>query len=235
MSPNKSFSVWTLSQRRAYQRINTGFKWHKGEILRFLTLGSLPEQQMSKPINECITDLYKRVRRLTPYRLYENGYISKAQLRNQFADLNFNEPLTFEYCSIRTSEGGSGVYHILYFGDFIPQRWLKENWSDITNGCKSAYIKMCHSPVRNTNNLARYCICQYCIDQETQEGENAFLRYSWSGGWAYQGFVKDWNYLKQILKNNDQRDFLINHWNKHLDCKKNGYSSYFEPPLEAYT
>jgi hypothetical protein len=235
MPSNNSFSVWTLPQRRAYQRINTGFKWHKGEILRFLTLGSLPEKEMSKPVNECITDLYKRIRRLTPLRLYQDGYISKAQLRKQFVDVPLSENLSFDYCSIRTSEGASGVYHILYFGDFIPQRWLKDNWSDITGGCNSAYIKMCRSPVHNTNNLARYCICQYCINQENKEGENAFLRYSWSAGWVYSGFVADWLYLKSVLKGNYDIKDLINRWNNYLYHKKRGLPTYFEPPLEVYT
>jgi len=207
---------WTKPQRRCFQRLKTGFHWHDNEILRFLTLGSIPD--MKKDISYCYSDLYKRIRRLTPYKLYQNGYITKRQLRTQYANIPMGENLEFNYIKIKTSEGPNSVLHILYFGDFLPQKWLKETWNDITGGCNSAYIKMCKNPVYNANKLAGYCIEQYCINQEN-DGISSFLRYSWSTGWAYKGFAKDWELHKWLFKDESNKT-LYNNWNNWLDsCK----------------
>jgi hypothetical protein len=169
---------------------------------------------MKKPISECYSDLYKRIRRLTPIGLYRDGYIKKNQLRKQYAGIKLKDRLTFEYTKIKTSEGPNSVLHVLYFGDFLPQAWLKDNWNDVTGGCNSAYIKMCRRPIYNSNRLAGYCIDQYCA------GQSDFLRYSWSSGWAYQGFAKDWEFHKWLFKNEDKSS-LCKLWNKWLDgCRK---------------
>jgi hypothetical protein len=209
---------WSKPQRRCFQRLKTGFHWHNNEILRFLTLGSIPD--MHKDISSCYTDLYKRIRRLTPLKLLTTGYITKRQLRLQYANVPLNQRLKFDYIKIKTSEGAEGVLHILYFGDFLPQEWLKNNWCEITNGCNSAYIKMCRTPVYNEKRLAGYCIDQYCINQNNNDGGTSFLRYSWSSGWAYGGFAKDWEFHKWLYKN-DQKNVLYYTWNIWLERCKN--------------
>ena len=75
---------------------------------------------MHKDISSCYSDLYKRIRRLTPLKLLTTGYITKRQLRIQYANVPLNQKLKFEYIKIKTSEGAEGVLHILYFGDFLP-------------------------------------------------------------------------------------------------------------------
>lgn len=210
-------TFWDKPQRRCYQRLKTGFYWHKGEILRFLTLGSILD--MKKDISNCYTDLYKRIDRLTPSKLLRDGYISSKQLRTHYNDKRLNENLDFDYIKIKTTEGPNGVLHILYFGDFLPQKWLKETWNEITNGCNSAYIKMCKNPVYDENNLAGYCIAQYCISQDKDIGCSAFDGYSWSMGWAYKGFAKDWELHKWLFKD-ESNITLYNTWTNWLDsCK----------------
>jgi len=217
--------IWTKPQRRCYQRLKTGFHWHKNEILRFLTLGSIPD--IKKDVSECYTDLYKRIRRLTPLKLYQDGYITNRQLRYQYADIPLNQHLDLDYIKIKTSEGPNSVLHILYFGDFLPQEWIKNAWNEITGGCNSAYIKMCKNPVYDANKLAGYCIAQYCIGQD-DNGKSDFLRYSWSCGWAYRGFSKDWEFYKTVFKDIN-RDRLYRLWNRWLDKAKN----YRSPPLQT--
>jgi hypothetical protein len=168
---------------------------------------------MKKDISKCYSDLYKRIRRLTPLKLYQDGYITNSQLRNQFANVGLNENLSFNYIKIKTDEGPNCVLHVLYFGDFLPQSWLKENWNEITGGCNSAYIKMCRGGIYNEKKLASYCIAQYCT------GQSQFLRYSWSNGWAYQGFAKDWEAHKWLLRN-DSFESVCKQWNEYLDFKK---------------
>lgn len=207
---------WSKPQRRCFQRLKTGFHWHKGQILRFLTLGSIPD--MKQNISECFPDLYKRIRRLTPLRLYQDGYITERQLRHQYAHVPLNENLKFDYIKIKTSEGPNSVLHILYFGDFLPQEWIKNTWNEITGGCNSAYIKMCKNPVYNANNLAGYCIAQYCVSQN-EGSKTSFLRYSWSLDWAYGGFAKDWEFHKWLY-NDESQETIYRNWTKWLDKAK---------------
>lgn len=109
---------------------------------------------------------------------------------------------TFSYLKVNTNEG-NGVIHILYKGTYIPQRWLSENWNDIH-----------HSPVVDIrrmrggiNGLGGYVVSQYLSDQRT-----SYIRYSWSWGWVYCGFVKYW---KKIAKEYVFKD-VIGIWHKHL-------------------
>ena len=220
---------WTKPQRRCFQRVKTGLYWHKNEILRFLTLNTIPN--MRRNVSACYSDLYKRIRRQTPLKLFRGGYVSNAQLRNQYAHKSLVENLAFDYIKIRTNEGPSGVLHILYFGDFIPQRWLKENWNEITGGSNSAYIRMCRRPVYNEKRLAGYCIEQYCISQEDDFGSTEFLGYSWSSGWAYKGFAKDWEFHKYVYRNSSD---IFSSWNEWLDRAKNGNSALIQLRVEAF-
>jgi len=99
----KKNGIWSRQQRRAYQRILSGVKYHhsKGDILRFMTLTSSPEA-----VNDISYD-FKRL---------------KQWIRRRFPE--------FEYIAIKTSEG-NGVIHILFVGCYIPQRMLSNIWASI--------------------------------------------------------------------------------------------------------
>jgi hypothetical protein len=190
--------------------------------MRFLTLGSAP--RMRKNIDESLRVLKERIKRLTPLKLVRDGYASPGQLHCQYSGKDLNSPIRFDYLKIKTTEGPNGVFHILYFGDFIPQAWLKAAWLDITGTCRSVYIRACAKDTYNDKRLAKYIVSQYCV------GQSDFLAYSWSWGWVYPGFVKDWKELKRICRDFDnplsspyqyvcfpiRRDVLFSRWNKWL-------------------
>jgi hypothetical protein len=226
---NKIFE-WSPSQKRCYQRIKSGFKWHNGEILRFLTLGSSPN--MKRDIEKSFIILVKRIKRLSPLKLYEDEYISKRQLNLQYKNNDLSSNLSFEYLKIKTNEGSQGVLHILYFGDFLPQHWIKDNWYDITGECKSAYISACKKGIYDEGKLSKYCIVQYCISQSKDQTSSNYVRYSWSIDWVYKGFVKDWEQLKQIHKH-EEKSKVYRLWNNWLLLKFR-YQRIFEVPLEDY-
>jgi len=96
--------IWSPKQRRAYQRIMSGYKFaqYSHERLRFMTLTTSNEGK-ENDIKKDLNTLVKRIRR-------KYGF--------------------FEYVRIRTNEG-NGVLHILYRGTFIPRKWLQNQWTDI--------------------------------------------------------------------------------------------------------
>jgi hypothetical protein len=179
---------WSTSQRRCYQRIKSGLTRHQKEILRLLTLDSA--QDMKRSQQESFRALKERLKRLTLSKLYDDGYISKDQLLTHYSGKLLGYIPQLNYINIRTDEGPEGVLHILFFGDFIPQSWLKDTWFELTGKCKSAYIRMCKQPTYDEKRLARYCIDQYCA------GQSDYLRFSCSKDWVYPGFVKHYNILK---------------------------------------
>ena len=176
---------WSRQERRAYHRIKSGLEWHEGERLRFLTLTSAPG--MKRPINEAFRVLKERIRRLTPACLIRKGYIKPSDVRKYYPGKRLLEPLEFEYFKVVVwSEGAEGVIHVLFFGDFIPQRWLRDAWREITGSAYVVDVRECKDDVEDAERLARYCVTQYVA---TQEGEK---RFSWSWGWVFKGFVGVW-------------------------------------------
>lgn len=184
--------IWSTAQRRCYQRIKTGLTWHQNEILRFLTLGSSPNMKRSQ--QESFRALKERLNRTSLLKLVRDGYISNKQLRTHYANKPLGYTPVFDYIAVRTDEGPHGVLHILYFGDFIPQAWLKQTWLDLTGSCQSVYIRMCKTPTYDEHRLARYCVDQYCV------GQTEYIRYSTSKNWVYPGFVHHYNRLRTYCK-----------------------------------
>lgn len=126
---------------------------------------------------------------------------------------------TFEYIRIRTNEG-NGVLHILFVGCYIPQTWLSRNWQEIHN----SQVVDIRSASR-TKGLGRYVVSQYLSDQRC-----SFLRYSWSWGFVYRGFVKYWKWIRSIYNKN-----AVEMWNKHLSghmIKLDG--KFLKPPPDIY-
>lgn len=183
---------WTKAQKRCYNRVLAGIYRHRDETLRFLTLTTSND---TKDIQYCFRRLYFRIIRIKPYQLIENGFIdyNKACRIYGINDLGF--PLNqFDYIRISTGEGVSGVYHILYYGNFYPRDWLIEQWEDIAKAwnvdIRQVKTKNCYDP----EGLARYIINQYVV------GQSKFLNYNISNEWCIKGFVGLWNSIKEGLK-----------------------------------
>ena len=110
----------------------------------------------------------------------------------------------FEYLKVRTNEG-YGVLHILYAGVYIPQSWLSKVWGEIH---QSTIVDI--RGVDRIKKLGSYVVSQYLSTQRC-----SFIRYSWSWGWVYKGFVKLWYKVTREYRFKD----AIRIWNSHLSGK----------------
>ena len=211
--PIKNKGKWVSKQRRCFHRLKSGEKRSKAEKkqLRFLTLTSKKDVKQRR-INDDFQILKKRIKRLTIVGLVRDGYIKTNQIIKYFPHKGLRDNLEFEYCKVETSEGG-GVLHIIFKGDFIPQRWISDNWKEIRNGSWNVDIRLC----RDTH--ACYAINQYL------SGQNAFERYSWSWGWVYKGFVKNWYLFKDHYMT---FQIALNKWDIHLQGRVIKWSSFVE-------
>ena len=159
-----------------------------------MTLTSAPN--MKRDIKSARRVLKERIRRLTPARLLKLGYITPKDLRRLYPGKPLNEPLRFEYFQVFVEgEGVSGVYHILFVGDPIPQAWLSDAWRDITGTAFIVDIRACRDSVSDAKRLASYCVSQYVVGQSGQK------RFSWSWGWVSRGFIGVWEKIKELTGN----------------------------------
>jgi hypothetical protein len=197
---------WDRKHRKLFHRIKSGLERHKGQTLRFLTLTTCTEPK--KDLRTGWQCLKGRIRRLTPARLVKQGYLTLKEARHYYRGLPINEPLPFEYTKVQTAEGPNGVYHVPYFGTYIPQKWLSDNWQQIT-GAKIVDIRACQDKVRDTKRLARYVVTQYV------SGQDALIRFSWSWEWCFKGFVGVWHFLWRHC----QYDTVIPRWQALLHGK----------------
>ena len=220
----QNFTEWLPKQKRAYQRLLSGLRYHRSKRLRFMTLTSA--NNMKRDIRSAWRVLKERIKRLTPLRLLKLGYISPSELRKYYQ--NPCKRLEFHYFKVETAEGVAGVFHILYFGDFIPVKWLSNSWKEITGSAYIVDIRACKDNVKSPKRLARYCIAQYV------SGQLAFVRFSWAWSWVCKGFVKVWKLLVKV--SNDLKR-AIHLWSKLLAGKSFVVGGYiFKPPpsLSAY-
>ena len=215
--------TWSKKQKRAYHRILSGLRVHKGELLRFLTLTTA--EYMQRDLRSAWRVLKERIRRLTPLRLIKMGYIELKDVRKYYPNKSLNEPLKFEYLKVETDEGVAGVLHVLYFGDYIPQKWLSDAWKEITGTAYIVDIRACKDPVKSPKRLARYCVAQYV------SGQTAFVRFSWSWGWVGKGFVKVWRTLLKEVGYDIKRAIAL--WEKLLSGESFTIGfKLFKPPPE---
>ncbi|MCD6262479.1 MAG: hypothetical protein J7J52_05605 [Deltaproteobacteria bacterium] len=180
---------WSGKQKRAYHRVLSGLYLNltiKGLPIRFMTLTSANESPDFDYQNDSFSALVKRIRRMTPAKFVKEGWISPNDLKKYFPGKALNEHLTFNYFKVHTNEG-NGVFHILYSGDFIPQKWLKAQWMALHN----AWNVNVKSVSNNRKKVASYVVGQYIVNQDS-----TFTRFSWSSGWLMRGAVAMWNYLK---------------------------------------
>lgn len=183
----------------------SGMYYHKEEILRFLTLTTAPGMNYS--LEKCWKLFYLRLKRVRPIDFVKGGWLTLDYVENIFnitEDWELFEPLSyFVYIKIVTSEGVTGVYHILYFGHYYPAYWLSEQWEDITGTAYHIDIQQCKGAVYDSEKLAKYCVNQYVA------GQPEFERYSTSKGWCFKGYIDVWNNIKR--RNRYERDKPIVH------------------------
>jgi len=202
-SRQKSFIVpkkeWSRAQRRAYGRILAGIHNHKGQKLRFLTLTSAPG--MKRDIQASWRVLKERIKRTTPNNLCP--YFRDEQDRLLFDHFTYFypksrsrewiQPLKFEACKIKTSEGVNGVLHVLFYGSFIPQKWLSEQWLDITGAASVVDIRI-SGKVNRARGLAYYVVSQYCANQSD------YLRCDAQDGWLLPFYSRIWKMLNKQFR-----------------------------------
>jgi hypothetical protein len=126
----KEKKKWSNGQKRCFFRIKSCCVAYSNKNLRFMTLTSSPK--MKRSISDSFRALKERIIRKTPYEYFKDGYISKNERAFYFPDRQYYKLVKFEYLKVSTSEGVDSVYHICFFGDYIPQKWLSKCWFEIT-------------------------------------------------------------------------------------------------------
>jgi hypothetical protein len=117
---------------------------------------------------------------------------------------------TFEFFAAWTSEG-NGVIHVLFFGSYMERDTLSEWWSELHAGSWDVDIRSTLHDIdgESVKRLAGYCVAQYVGSQ------SMLIRSSYSKGWVYRGFKKDW---RAICKHYDYDiPAAIDAWDRWLD------------------
>jgi hypothetical protein len=184
---------WKPSQVRCYNRIRSGCMAHRGQDLRFLTFTTAPDMKRTK--EEAFRALKERVRRATPLSMHRavapNGGLH-GFLRHYYPDRPPGENLDFEYTKITTKEGPSGVFHVLFFGDYLPQKWLSSVWRDLTD---TAYIVDIHRATVQRGSEKR--LATYSVNQYVSGGQTEYVRFSNSWRWCFRGFMGAWESFRR--------------------------------------
>jgi len=106
----------------------------------------------------------------------------------------------FEYTRVREYTISGLIHaHLIYRGTFIPQAWLSKVWNEL-HKAPIVYIRKV--------DYTGHSLGAYLVKYLTKTSE----RYSWSWGWVYAGFVKDW---KQMLRTYPFEE-AIERWKIHL-------------------
>jgi len=133
------------------------------------------------------------------------------------------EYANIEHFLVRTCEG-YGVYHCFLAykpakgmrckSFYIPYEWLSKQWLNIHHA-HQVWIKRVKKSERSRKNLSRYCVSQYCADQ------NLFQRLSWSWKRGLGGaLVKTWLSLKHFYAGKGSMADVIKVWNRVLSGEK---------------
>jgi hypothetical protein len=158
--------------------------------------------------------LKSRIRAYSPYKLYKEGYILKRNLSYYFPDRNYFRPLKFEYLKVKTKEGVSGTYHVLFYGDYLPYNFLVDLWIYYTGTAWDVDIRIADKKKSRKDriSLAYYCVNQYVVNQ------NGYDRFSNSWNWCFRGFSSVYHEFLQGHKhlNYDERNYL---WLNFLESK----------------
>lgn len=213
---------FTRKQGRAFHRMLSGCRVadRQGKTLRFLTLtssndspslfvydgdGDMVMAGVNRPkLNPNFTKHFKSLkqclRNTSIADLHRDGYLTFNDIRKYYRGKGVSEGLKFEYFKVIVSEG-SGVIHVLVKGDYIPQGFLSDWWSDVHNA-KVVDIRRCWD---NNKRVAGYMAGQYIANQEA-----LYTSHSWSGGWLPRGAIGYWKWLMK--------------WSDAVPCKQTGYA-----------
>lgn len=185
---------------RAFHRIRTGVSLarRRGRLLRFLTLTTCFGYNR-KNLSRDVQILFKRIEHASPerdnFQGFKVNYVKQNTSEgNGVAHILFTSspkrkgfifPTLDNLPHCRKRKGGFPVNPKYDLG-FVPFDWIKSNWADITGNpnpkSQNVYIEKAFG---GDNRISGY-LCQYCAGQSKAE------RLSWSDGWVYRGFAKDW-------------------------------------------
>ena len=170
--PNKE----QRKRKRLYFYLRSGLLWNAAGDMRFLTLTSAPGSPPD--LGRSFHHLVMTIRRTTPQRLVEDGWVQVGDLGRFYPGKPVDEPLRFEYAGCRTDEG-HGVIHLMVSGDYLPVRWLRSLWVKI-HAAKQLNIQL----IKRRDKVAGYILGQYIGKQ------NNFIRMYVSRGWLFPGARK---------------------------------------------
>lgn len=149
---------------------------------------SVPGQ--TREIGEAFNLLNREIKFLTGEKLVRLGYLSYNQAVYYYGK-NVAKAFVFSFLRVRTNEGHQGVFHVLFFGQFIPRMWIADTWQRLLGVERmsehSVDIRECRQDVRSPIRLARYCVSQYVA------GQSEYIKFYQSSGWLYKGWKDDYD------------------------------------------
>lgn len=170
------------AQLRCMDCLKTGLVVHDEEDVRFMTLTTAVDMRCSLMV--AFAELKRRIARMTPLKMIEGGYVDGNRLNDFYPNTALNDFLSFSYLAVKTSEGVSGVLHILFVGDFFPYRWLSDAWEDITGSAKVVDISL----VKDVVKTGSYVVLQQNVLGYVA-GQSKYVRFSYSSDWVFDGYV----------------------------------------------
>lgn len=204
---------FSRSQWNLYDRLTSGFKRckYQKKRIRFMTLTSVEvyrdwfnRKERREVISEDYKNLVKRLKRVDPLELLNEGFIEEDEYNNYYYGVDPYKKFDFEYCKVVTDEG-NGVIHCLYDGEYIPIGWIWENWNEL-HGASICDIRKVD---RDPREAGYYLIKNYLSNQ--------VVRYGFSSNWIYKGWKKDWLELRYKHRKWDSCKWMFGFWFAPID------------------
>jgi len=203
------------AQLRCMDCIRTGFFIHGFDNVRFLTLTSA--ENMNFDLRFCFDRFVKEIRKTRIKDLIDRGYLDIERFNDFYPDDDYNDFLRFEYIAVKTSEGVSGVYHILFVGNFIPYRFIGDIWYKITGSAKVVDVRF----VKDIVKVSDYIVLQQSKILGYVSGQSKYKRFSYSKGWVFDGY------------SNCYSKFFSDFWHKEL-LRINELKGFVDKPFDLY-
>ena len=130
---------WTRKQKRTFRNLLNGIKVTRKlgfTDLKFITLttSDICKDQLgydNHTLSRDVVRLRQRLTRMTPWKLYKYGYLTRKQLPHFFDRNTYHKPFgKIDYLQVFTDEG-NGVVHILGRFPYLPYNYLSSEWMDI--------------------------------------------------------------------------------------------------------